>query len=138
MGQGREVVDPDKIPWDALKALAAESIFGGKVDNDFDIKILQSLVDYFFKKETFDLEYPLFESLESDAKVEAEEGSSKLVVPDVKSYKDFQAWARNLPSTESPAWAGLPLNVEKLNRMKQADALVSNLKTVQDTGDEAD
>lgn len=136
MGANREVVDPDKIPWDALKALAAESIFGGKVDNDFDIKILQSLVDYFFRKETFDIEYPLFESLEADSAVAPADGSSKLVIPDVKSYKDFFAWVRNLPSAESPAWAGLPLSVEKLDRMKQAEALVTNLVLVQDTGDE--
>lgn len=137
MGANREVVDPDKIPWDALKALAAESIFGGKVDNDFDIKILQSLVDYFFRKETFDVDYPLFESLEADAASAPDDGSSsKLVIPDVKSYKDFFAWVRNLPSAESPAWAGLPLSVEKLDRMKQAEALVTNLVLVQDTGDE--
>lgn len=80
MGKGREVVDPDKIPWDALKALASESIFGGKVDNDFDLKILQSLVDYFFTKSTFDADYPLFESIEADG---------TLTIPDVKSYKDF-------------------------------------------------
>lgn len=110
MGKGREVVDPDKIPWDALRALASQSIFGGKVDNDFDLKILQSLVDYFFRKETFDQDYPLFESTEG--------GSEPLRMPDVKVFKDFQAWVRDLPGTESPAWAGLPLNVEKLNRMK--------------------
>lgn len=40
MGSGREVIDPDNIPWDALRTLASQSIFGGKVDNDFDLKIL--------------------------------------------------------------------------------------------------
>ena len=44
MGKGREVVDPDKIPWDALMALASQSIFGGKVDNDFDLKICSRLL----------------------------------------------------------------------------------------------
>jgi dynein heavy chain 1 len=45
MGKGRKNVDPDKIPWDALRALIAQSVFGGKIDNEFDNKILQSLVD---------------------------------------------------------------------------------------------
>ena len=110
MGAGREVVDPDKIPWDALRSLAAESIFGGKVDNEFDLKILQSLVDYFFRKETFDPDYPLFEAIEGS--------SDQLVIPDVKQYHEFHSWIKNLPSTDSPAWAGLPLNVEKLNLIK--------------------
>jgi dynein heavy chain 1 len=40
MGVGREAVDPDKIPWDALRAIVSQSVFGGKIDNDFDHKIL--------------------------------------------------------------------------------------------------
>jgi dynein heavy chain 1 len=66
MGKGREAIDPDKIPWDALRTLVSQSIFGGKIDNDFDHTILQSLVDYFFRKETFDADYPLYDSIEAD------------------------------------------------------------------------
>jgi dynein heavy chain 1 len=36
LGQAREAVDPDKIPWDALRTLISQSIFGGKIDNAFD------------------------------------------------------------------------------------------------------
>lgn len=129
MGQGREAIDPDKIPWDALRTLAGQSIFGGKVDNDFDLKILQSLVNYFFRKETFNVDYPLFDSLEAGA-------GDALVIPDMKTYKDFLAWIKALPSTESPAWSGLPLNVETLNRIKQAEALINNTKLIQGTGEE--
>jgi dynein heavy chain 1 len=127
MGQGREIVDPDKIPWDALRTLASDSIFGGKIDNTYDLKILESLVNFFFKKESFDSNYPLFDSMESV------DDESKLVVPDVKGYKEFQAWVRGMPSTESPAWAGLPLNVEKLNLIRAAEKLIVNIKRIQDT-----
>jgi dynein heavy chain 1 len=132
LGTGRETIDPDKIPWDALRTLAADSIFGGKVDNEYDLKILQSLVDYFFKKETFDMAYPLFDSME------AVREEDQLVIPDVKGYKEFQAWVRNMPSVESPAWAGLPLNVEKLNRIRQADSLIKNIKQIQNADEEED
>jgi dynein heavy chain 1 len=86
MGKGREAIDPDKIPWDALRTLVSQSIFGGKIDNDFDQKILQSLVDYFFRKETFNADYPLYDSIEQD--------SDQLMIPDYKSYKDFYAWTK--------------------------------------------
>jgi hypothetical protein len=69
------------------------------------------LVDYFFRKETFDTDFPLFTSLELNQE-------ECLSIPDVKSYKDFYNWSKDLPSTESPAWSGLPMNVEKLNRIK--------------------
>lgn len=129
MGKGRDVVDPDKIPWDALRALVSQSIFGGKIDNDFDHKILQSLVNYFFCKETFNYAYKLYDSIESD-------GSDVLTIPDAKAYPEFLDWVKQLPQIESPAWSGLPLNVEKLNRMKAADVLLVNLKMIQGTGDE--
>jgi len=41
-----------------------------------------------------------------------------------------------LPNIESPAWSGLPLNVEKLNRMKQAERLLKNMRLIQGTGDD--
>jgi len=120
MGKGREAVDPDKIPWDALKTLISQSIFGGKIDNEFDQKILQSLVNYFFRKETFNLHYPLYDSFEDK--------ENQLTIPDVKAYQDFKDWTKQLPMIESPAWSGLPLNVEKLNRIKESDRLVTNIK----------
>jgi hypothetical protein len=46
-------------------------------------------------------------------------------MPDFKCYKDFVAWTKELPNAESPAWSGLPLNVESLVRIKQAEALIS-------------
>jgi len=108
MGKGREAVDPDKIPWDALQTLVSQSIFGGKIDNDFDHKILLSLVKYFFRKETYNMNYPLFASVESDP----------LTIPDAKDYKGFFEWTKQLPNIESPEWSGLPLNVEKINRIR--------------------
>lgn len=36
MGKDRANIDPDKIPWDALRTLIGQSIYGGKIDNAFD------------------------------------------------------------------------------------------------------
>lgn len=58
----RSNVDPEKLPWDALRALLSETLYGGKVDNDFDAKILSSLVNYFFSPRSFDTDFPLFHS----------------------------------------------------------------------------
>lgn len=83
MGKARKNVDPDKIPWDALRTLIAQSVYGGKIDNDFDNKILQSLVDQFFRAESFNLNFELFQrAIGSDEKI--------LVVPDeCKTHKDY-------------------------------------------------
>jgi dynein heavy chain 1 len=129
MGQGREAIDPDSIPWDALRTLVSQSIFGGKIDNDFDQKILQSLVEYFFRKETFDVDYPLFTADEDSS-------AEPLVIPDFKSYKDFLGWTKQLPGIESPAWSGLPMNVEKLNRIRHAESLIASTRLLQGTDDD--
>ena len=109
MGKDRMNVDPAKIPWDALRTLIGQSVFGGKIDNEFDNKILASLVNQFFRPESFGIDFPLFT-------VPPDSSEPVLKVPDVKNHKAFLQWINELPETESPCWAGLPMNVEKLVR----------------------
>ena len=40
----RSNVDIDKIPWDAFRTILIENLYGGKIDNEYDSKILISLV----------------------------------------------------------------------------------------------
>jgi len=34
--QGRTNLPPEKVPWDAIKTLLSDCIYGGKIDNAFD------------------------------------------------------------------------------------------------------
>ena len=43
--QGRSNLPPEKVPWDALKALLRMSIYGGRIDNDFDQRLMDSFID---------------------------------------------------------------------------------------------
>ena len=62
---------------------------------------------------------------------------SILSVPDeCKSHKDFQLWVKNINFTETPSWSGLPNNVEKIVRQRQASKLITNIKLLQGTGDD--
>jgi dynein heavy chain 1 len=38
--------------------------------------------------------------------------------------------------TETPAWSGLPNNVEKIVRERAANSLIANMKLIQGTGDD--
>jgi len=42
----------------------------------------------------------------------------------------------NLPDVESPEWAGLPSNAEKLIKAKQALSTISKFLSIQGTGDD--
>ena len=121
MGKDRANIDPEKIPWDALRTLICQSIFGGKIDNEFDNKILNSLVNQFFRAESFNVDFPLFTG-------PPESQEPLLKVPDVKHYKNFLQWIKDLPEVESPCWSGLPMNVEKLVRARQTNVLFKNFK----------
>lgn len=57
--QGRQNIAPDKIPWAALKTLMAQSIYGGRIDNEFDQRLLNTFMDRIFTKRSFDSEFKL-------------------------------------------------------------------------------
>lgn len=131
MGENRQQVDPDKIPWDALRTLISQSVFGGKIDNEYDQKILLSLVNQFFCAESFDLGYKLFQP-------PLGEPDNYLSIPEAKSHAEFDKWIKAIDLTESPAWSGLPNNVEKIVREARAEELWNNSKLIQGTNDEED
>lgn len=56
----RNNIDPNQIPWDAIKTILTHNLYGAKIDNDYDWKILCSLVDNLFTPKAFDPKYPLF------------------------------------------------------------------------------
>jgi hypothetical protein len=53
------------------------SLYGGKIDNEFDNRVLEALINYFCNEKIFDEKYPLFVS--SDA-------SDILKVPNAIKY----------------------------------------------------
>ena len=57
--QGRSNLPPEKVPWDALKSLLSMSIYGGRIDNDFDQRLLDSFIDKLFTPATFSSDYVL-------------------------------------------------------------------------------
>lgn len=57
--QGRQNISPDKIPWAALKTLMAQSIYGGRIDNEFDQRLLNTFLERIFTTGSFDSEFKL-------------------------------------------------------------------------------
>ena len=44
----------DKIPFERIRNIIANNIYGGKIDNEFDQLILRSIIEEFFHEEAFD------------------------------------------------------------------------------------
>eukprot|EP01015_Nassula_variabilis_P036963 TRINITY_DN967_c0_g2_i6.p1 TRINITY_DN967_c0_g2~~TRINITY_DN967_c0_g2_i6.p1 ORF type:complete len:1103 (-),score=250.87 TRINITY_DN967_c0_g2_i6:90-3398(-) len=126
MGQ-RNNVDPDKIPWDALQCILAQNLYGGKIDNQYDNKILDGLIGQFFTAKSYNMDFELFL---------APEGSQPIKIPDVKKFSQFEEWIDKLPSVESPAWSGLPNNVERIVRETLTNHIIKKLLEIQDVNED--
>lgn len=124
VSQGRSNVPPEQIPWDALQATVAKSLYGGKVDNEFDDKILISFVAELFREQSFDPNFALFQ------------GANPLILPEARNLAQYSDWVDNLPDAETPEWSGLPNNAEKLAKSLEAKAMLGKVVSIQSTGEE--
>ena len=127
--KGQENIAPNKIPWDAIRTIIHQSMYGGKIDNEYDMKILESLVNLYFNEKTFEDNYPLF-------KTSNENASNMLTVPNKENNAGFIEWANSLPNIESPEWSGLPNNAEKLVRETASRRFITEMNKIQGVEDE--
>jgi len=103
VSQGRSNIAPNLIPWDAIRTLIKETVYGGKIDNEFDQYLLDSFVNYLFTPKSYELDFPL---------VKFEDGTS-LTIPEGTKVEQFMEWVNKLPE-QQPTWLALPSHAEKL------------------------
>lgn len=75
----------ENIPFEALRSIITNNIYGGKIDNAFDLKILKSIIDTYLTEDAFDPKNTL---------VEDKNGSVKH--PDAIKHHDYKNWITNL------------------------------------------
>ena len=57
-------------------------------------------------------------------------------MPDGIKYHQFLSWVEKLPDTESPAWSGLPVTVEKILKTQQTNRTINEVYRLQDVNEE--
>ena len=62
--QGRTNLPPDKVPWSAMRTLLSQCIYGGRIDNDFDQRLLNSFVNRLFTVKSFEADFPLVTNID--------------------------------------------------------------------------
>jgi len=98
-----------------IRKIVSNNIYGGKIDNKFDLKILDSLVHKFMNEKFF-----------------TDPTSLDLVQGKIKgfsanSYQEYLEWAKKIDLIESPIWAGLPISAEDVLKKNNLKALMINL-----------
>lgn len=110
IAMGRTNLPIDKIPWEALRTLLSQCIYGGRIDNPFDQRLLNGFLSKLFS----------LTSLSTDMKLIVEEKDEQLQQPLVVSMPDgikreqFVTWIEQTLRTliQQPSWLGLPNNAE--------------------------
>ncbi|KAK9719430.1 dynein heavy chain [Basidiobolus ranarum] len=127
VAQGRSNLSPEKIPWDAIKTLITQSVYGGRIDNEFDQRLLESFVNSLFTSSSYDLNFDL---------VAASNDGSKLVIPEGTKIEHFLNWINTLPEREPPSWLGLPGNAERVLMISKGNSLLTKVRKMKNLSED--
>ncbi|XP_078314970.1 cytoplasmic dynein 1 heavy chain 1-like isoform X1 [Crassostrea virginica] len=124
VAMGRTNLPPEKVPWDAIKTLLSQCIYGGKIDNDFDQRLLTTFIEKLFTPKSFEGDFTLVGNVDGHGK--------KIVMPDGVQREQFVQFAGILENdSQTPAWLGLPNNAEKVLRTNLGSNLIAKLMKMQ-------
>ncbi|PWN29711.1 hypothetical protein BDZ90DRAFT_230565 [Jaminaea rosea] len=127
VAKGRSNVDPASIPWEALRSLIREAIYGGKIDNDADQLLLDSFVEAIFTPQAYEAAFQL-----------VADDEKPLAAPDGIKMEHFLEWATGLPEQQPPQWLGLPGTAERVIATAQGRELLGKLVRMRSLADEDD
>ncbi|XP_053373809.1 cytoplasmic dynein 1 heavy chain 1-like isoform X4 [Mercenaria mercenaria] len=131
VAMGRTNLPPEKVPWDAVRTLLAQCIYGGKIDNNFDQRLLTSFVHKLFTPKSFEGDFKLVGNMDGPGK--------KIVMPDSIRREEFVKFSENLDSDrQTPAWLGLPNNAEKVLLTNLGSDMCAKLMKVELLEDDVD
>ncbi|KPM05539.1 dynein heavy chain, cytoplasmic-like protein [Sarcoptes scabiei] len=130
---GRTNLPPDKVPFDAIRTLLGQCIYGGKIDNDFDQRLLTTFLKKLFTPKSFDSEFILaFDHQDS-------EQITKINIPEGIIRRDeFLNWIESLPDRQTPSWLGLPNQAESVLSTNHGIDLIAKLLKLQLIEDDDD
>ncbi|GEM09361.1 cytoplasmic dynein heavy chain 1 [Rhodotorula toruloides] len=125
--KGRTNIDPAAIPWQAIRSLVRETVYGGKIDTEFDQSLLDSFVETLFSPRAYEVNFELVSSSENEA---------GLTMPDAVHLDQFLEWASQLPEQEPPSYLALPPTAERVIAAAQASSLLTRLVKMRSLDDD--
>lgn len=131
---GRTNLPPEKVPWDAIVTLLSQCIYGGKIDNDFDQRLLSSFLAKLFTAHSFESDFALVSNV--DGVAGGPGGNRHITMPDGSRRDHFLSWIETLSDRQTPSWLGLPNNAEKVLLTTRGTDLISKLLKMQQLEDE--
>ncbi len=114
-------LEGNKVPWDDMKYIIGEIMYGGHITDDWDRKLCKAYLDFLMKEELFDemdmIPYP------------PKNSNTSFKCPKVPNHEAYFAHINSLP--ETPLTFGMNPNAELNYREDQADTLFTTLQDLQ-------
>ena len=124
----RAHVAPEELPWDVLRTLLSQSVYGGRIDRSSDQSVLDAFIDTIFRPENY---------LARACIARDHHGHPLVTLPDGLNRAAFEQWINALPDTHSPAWLGLPVLAETHRHRLAGQRLLTKWGVFQGIADEA-
>ena len=114
--------DGERTDWDMVHGLMMDSIYGGRVDNEFDNRVLKTYLDKYF----------------NDKMVGGGEGLMKGVkVPTSNQIGDYLDAINKIPEVDAPMVFSLPDNIERSVQRARSTVVIEQLGLMKSAGVES-
>jgi dynein heavy chain 2 len=121
------------VQWGFIRGLFENAIYGGRIDNSFDVEVLRSYLLQFFNSNVI--------SGQGSLRARPVKLAANIVLPSSHHYKDYLAVVESLPDTDKPSFFGLPANIERSAQRITSSRVLKQLKILMRadfTGDKVD
>jgi len=103
------------IQWASLYGLFENAIYGGRIDNEFDMRVLRAYLELYFNNEV----------LFNNKKLSLGVG-----IPISKSLKEYTILINKLNDNDNPSLFGLPNNIDKAVQRYNTQQIINQLKVL--------
>lgn len=105
-----------RLKWETLYGLLESAIYGGRVDNELDLRVLRAYLEQYYNDEVFN----------GNKKI-----AGMIALPDSRSIRDYLMLINKLPDTDSPNLFGLPLNIDRSVQRFNTSMVIEGMKRLQ-------
>lgn len=103
----------NNIAWQKVYGILENAIYGGRVDNEFDMRVLRTYMQTIFGEQTISGKTPL---------------SGLVKVPGTGNVQEFYNTIMKVPDIDNPDIFGLPSNIDRSVQRFNSNQVVMGLK----------
>jgi dynein heavy chain 1 len=115
------LIFPLHSQWSALHAMLGQSLYGGRVDNPFDQRLLDAFIEKLFCTASFSPSFELADGVKG---------------PEGTRQEQFLSWVETLSAKNSPTWLGLTPSAEDMLLASVGESVIRKFASMQNATEE--